>query len=538
MNKKRNAMPKVMFGMTLFALLLFSCKTNNDAQQVKQEIKAAIDYANAPSYVLFVTAEEGTGTITLGGGNQSLKVTDSFNVEFQSSQDYKFIKWIAVDKNNQSLSRENYVTFSNSQAQQTRITLNYACNDIVIKPYCLSYLKVTDFSPEYKENGVGYNTPVKIDFSDYIDEWAFSFTTEEIKNLDLAATDLLKAQTFEGTEYVYGYQKNGRIFYKNIEITTAGGAAAITQYFEPPVVINGKTLYLALKSEYYDVLTADLEADTTKEITVTLASSIFDTRGMSFADGYSNLSFKYAINNQIIAETPSAQVFFTTQGSKGKILPQGETTVYTELSYPLVFTPDSADYFEHWGIFYASNGEELPYADEILQIEDLTKQETSFVLTMALPGIMVKPVCKERPVVYLTSPNSDNAAAHSDISVLFSHSMLTEDLRWRYSDIKDAPVQRELRDTNKEIYGYVSHGGEHVWKNIIIESSTGENLLSYFKWAEYVENGTKLTIVAEPGKTLASGTVVFVKINKSIRDSQGIPCGSDNEYIEFTYQVQ
>ena len=531
-------MNKLRFGMALIILLLFSCKTNNDAQQVKQEIEDALAYANAPSYVLFVTAEEGTGTITLGGGNQSLKVKDSFSVEFQSSQDYEFIKWIAVDKNNPSLSRENYVTFTNSQARQTKITLNYACNDIVIKPYCLSYLKVNDFSPEYKENGVGYNTPVKIDFSDYIDESTFSYTADEIKNLDLAATDLLKAQTFEGKEYVYGYQKNGRIFYKNIEITTAGGAAAITHYFEPPVVINGKTLYLALKSEYYDVLTTDLEADTIKEITVTLSSAIFDTRGMSFANGYSNLSFKYAINNQIIAETPSAQVLFTTQGSKGKISPDGTTTIYTELSYPLVFIPDAADYFERWGVFYASNGEELPYADEILQIDDPTNPDTSFVLTMALPGIMVKPVCKERPVIYLTSPNSDNAVANSSISVLFSHSMLGEDLRWRYSDIKDDPVQRELRDTNKEIYGYVSHGGEHIWKNIIIQSSTGENLLSYFKWAEYVENGTKLTIQADPGKTLASGTVVFVKIHKSIRDTQGIPCGPEDEYIEFTYQVQ
>ena len=527
-----------VFGVVLSLTGVCSCKNFLKADETKKEIEQNIAYANAPSYSIFVSAEEGTGTITMGGGLQSAKVTDSFSVEFQASSDYEFICWIAVDRNNQNVSKEKYIAFSDKESPSTKVTLLYASEDILIKPYCLSYLRVTNSLPEYKENGVGYNSPIKITFSDYIDETAFSYTEEEIKNLDLMQNELLKATTFDGSEYVYGYQRNGRIVYKNIEITATGGLGNITHYFKEPVIINGNTLYLELKNAYYEFLTSDLTDDTTKEITVNLSNTIIDTRGMSFAKDYANLSFKYAINNQIIAETPSTQILFETQQGAGTISPAGSNTVYTELTYPLSFTPDDSFYFEHWGVFYAMDEQELPYANDILKIENKNSKNTSFVLTMAVPGIMVKPVCKERPVILLQSPVSDKTPAHSDISVIFSHEMDPADLRWEFSDISNDPIRAELRDSNQKIYGYISHADEHIWKNIKIESSTGQNLLSYFTYANYELNGTKLTIKADTSKTIPSGTVVFVRINKAIRDKQGIPCGDDGDIIEFSYLVE
>lgn len=534
----RNRFSYIIIFALLFAFGFTSCENFMKADTTRREIEKNIAYANAESYIVFVTPDEGTGTVTMGAGPQSVKVTDSFSIEFQSSADYEFIRWIAVDKNATNVSRENYISFLDQENPSTKVTLVNASNDILIKPYCLSYLRVSDFLPEYKENGVGYNSPIKITFSDYIDEQAFSYTEEEIKNLDLAQNELLKTTTFEGKEYMYGYQKNGRTVYKNIDITATGGLGNITYYFEAPQIINGKTLYLVLKNEYYDSLTADLTGAATKEITVNISNTITDIRGMSFSHDYANLSFKYAINNQIIAETPSTQVLFSTQEGAGIISPVDLNTIYTQLTYPLSFEASDSFYFEHWGVFYASNGQELPYADDILQIEDKKSMNTSFVLTMPVTGIMVKPVCKARPVILLKSPVSDKTDAHSDISVIFSHEMNPDDLRWKFSDISNDPIRQELRDSNQEIYGYISHAGEHIWKNIRIESSTGENLLSYFTYAQYTLNGTKLTIQAVPRKTIPSGTVVFVRINKAICDTQGIPCGADNDIIEFSYLVE
>ena len=64
-----------------------------------------------------------------------------------------------------------------------------------------------------------------------------------------------------------------------------------------------------------------------------------------------------------------------------------------------------------------------------------------------------------------------------------------------------------------------------------------ENLLSYFTRPDFTQNNTKLVIETDSNKNIPSGTIVMVKINKSIGDVNGIPCGNDDEYIEFNYLV-
>jgi len=522
----------------LYILLLSSCSNFLNGSDFKNQLKEDIDYANSQNYDIYVVADEGTGIITTGSGKQSVKPTDSFDVEFQPDSAYKFIKWISVDKTDQNKSRENYISFSTPDLQSTQVTLLYACKDIAIKPYCLPYLTVNTFLPENKDNGVSFNSPIEITFSNYIDENAFSYTEEEIKNLGLSENELLESQTFDGKRFVYGYQKNGRIFYKNIEIISSDGSGSITHYFKPPKIIEGKTLYLELDSENYSIISSGLADGVTKAITITLSNSIKDINGMGFVNDYTNLSFKYTINNKIISTTPCEVVTFYADENSGSIMPSGENVIYTDLSYSLSFAADESYYFERWGVFYKANQQEFPYANQIVQIEDVKSKNTKFTLSMAVPGLMVMPICKERPVIYLTSPDSDNSSPTSDITVTFSHSMNLEDLRWLYSDITDEPVQRELRDSNEEIYGYITHTNEHIWKNIQITSSTGDNLLPHFEYPEYELNGTKLVIKARSENPITSGTIVFVRINKAIRDTDGIPFGEEGDYIIFNYQVK
>lgn len=525
---------KITIVLIFLSLFLFACKGFSDTAQVKEEIIKSIEYNNYPSHTVFVNAVEGTGSFIQGGGTVSIKKTDSFDIEFSASQDYKFIRWIVVDRTNTSVSKSNYIKFSDEYSPKTRATLLDDQDEILIRPYCLPYLTVTDFTPEYRENGVGYNSDIKITFSEYIKEEAFSFTNKEINELELKYSDLLKTKSFDDTEYVYGYVKNQRTVYKNIDINHMG--SSIVGYFEPPVIINGKTLLLKLKKQYYDVLLNERSSEVT-EVSVTLGKDIFDVHNISFADNYSKLSFTYAINSNIIADTPSATVTFSTPEGTGTINPAGQNTIYTELSYPISFEPTSSYFFKNWGVFYASNGEPLPNSEQIIQIEDKTQKNTKFVLTTALSGILVQPVCALRPYVLLTSPSSDNGRADSIITITFSESMKKSDLRWSYSDIQENSIQTILRDSEQQIYGYVTNGGEHFWHNIQIFSTDGINLLSYFKGPEYNQDTTKLTIEPNPQKIIPSGTIVVVKINKSIRDINDIPCGNDDEYIEFRYLV-
>lgn len=523
----------------LFAILLLfsSCDNFMDSTLFQQELEEKMDYANAKSHIVFINALEGTGTFMEGGGTKTVKKTDSFDVEFNVNPAYKFIRWIAVDRKDNSKKRDNYIVFADPTSYKTTVTLTGDCDDILIRPECLSYLTITGFAPEYKDTGVEYNSDIKITFPDYLDQSAFAYTKEELTVLGVEEANFLKTTSFDGKEYIYGYVKNNRTFYKNIEITSSTSAANITSFFTPPVIINGNTLLLSLKQERYN----DLKAETqngTAEIKILLSGEIKDRRGMSFAENYANLENSYKINTQIIAETPSVEILFDSEDALGSISPRGKNTIYTQLTYPLEYEPSELYYFEKWGVFYASNGAELPYADKIVEIADDKSTQTSFVLTTAIPGILVKPVCKERSSVLLMSPQGNETNPHASITVTFSHQMNIDDLRWTYDDIKEFQVRSPLRDDQDRIYGYISTDGDHIWQNIEIVSSDGENLLKYFNKPEFILNNTQLKIEAEPSLTIPGGTIVIVRINKAIRDIDGIPCGKAGTYIEFNYLVQ
>ena len=137
----------------------------------------------------------------------------------------------------------------------------------------------------------------------------------------------------------------------------------------------------------------------------------------------------------------------------------------------------------------------------------------------------------------LTSPVSDGVAADSPVTVTFSTEMNISDFHWAYKELENNSLRKVLRDDDNQIYGFETPAGEHIWRNIQISSSTGENLLSYFTRPDFTQNNTKLVIETDSNKTIPSGTIVMVKINKSIGDVNGIPCGNDDEYIEFNYLV-
>ncbi len=457
-------------------------------------------------------------------------------IEFSVSADYKFIRWMVVDRKDNSILRNSCISFSDENSPNTSVTLLTNQDDILIQPYCLPYLTVENFVPEYRENGVGYNSDIKITFSNYMETEAFSYTAEEIEELSLTDEELLKARTFDGKEYIYGYKKGGSTFYKNLSISITKTGQNIVFYFDPPVIINGKTLLLTLKKNFYDSLLSIIDSSIT-EITVSLEKDIFDIRGTGFAENYSNLSFTYSVNTNIIAETPSVDVTFACDEKTGVLAFAGIKNIYTELSYPLSFEPDPSWYFIEWGVFYALNESSLPYADEIVNIENKDQKNTKFTLATLIPGILIKPVCAKRPEVLLKSPVSDVVAANSPITVTFSTSMNISDFHWSYSDISDNSLTKVLRDEDKQIFGYVTTGGEHFWRNIQITSSAGENLLPYFAHPSFSQNNTKLVIEPDSNKTIKAGTIVMVKINKSICDINGIPYGNEDEFIEFNYLV-
>ena len=524
-------------GLLIFssAFIFNSCSGFLTGGDFTEQLEKDIEYEKSASYSVIAAADENTGVFTDGAGRHVIKVSDSFDVEFKPSSSYKFISWKAVDADNQSVNLDDYVFFSNETELRTTATLTGPRGNILIKPECLPYLEVTDFSPLNRESGVSYNSDIKITFSEYMSESAFSYSEEEQAALSASESpdEFLTTKTFDGKEYAYAYKKGSTVVYKNIAVKLQSGLS-ITHYFNPPVITDGKKLLLSLRKDCYDAFNSLIEINKTLQVNVEVSPFVFDTKGISFADNYKNLSFSYQVNSSIIADTAGTDILFETDSSSGTISPSGLNKIYTELSYTVSFTPSSEYFFKEWGVFYALTGEELPYGSRIVNFESPYKTETGFTLTSAVGGIMIKPVCKKRPALVgdFVPPSSSDPS----ISLIFSKPMREEDFKWSSADLETRPVREPLRDSKDQIYGYVSNSDERIWRNIEIFSSDGQNLLEYFDYARYSTDGTQLIIPPLPGKQIPAGTYVFVKISKGICDAEGIPFGNENEYIELNYK--
>ena len=85
-------------GVLLLVLCLASCNNFLKADQVKNDIEAAIAYANAPSYTITVDYPGVSGVIKAPVGAQAVKkVTDTFALTFDAFADYEFICWKIIN---------------------------------------------------------------------------------------------------------------------------------------------------------------------------------------------------------------------------------------------------------------------------------------------------------------------------------------------------------------------------------------------------------------------------------------------------------
>ena len=105
-----------------FALIFSSCKGFLNADETKQQIEAAIAYANAPFYSIKVENNKNHGNIVKpAAGETNKKVTDVFEIKFEAYTDYEFIKWEAKsEKLPQGESIYDYISFENEKAAENK----------------------------------------------------------------------------------------------------------------------------------------------------------------------------------------------------------------------------------------------------------------------------------------------------------------------------------------------------------------------------------------------------------------------------------
>lgn len=118
----------------IFTALLVSCTNFADGSKIKKLIEEQIEYERAESCLVKIAADKGTG-ITTPNTDEKKKPSDSFNIDFDINEAYRFSKWIAVDyKTEEPL--QNAVSFEPADAFQTKATILDSKKDIWIKPLC------------------------------------------------------------------------------------------------------------------------------------------------------------------------------------------------------------------------------------------------------------------------------------------------------------------------------------------------------------------------------------------------------------------
>ncbi|MCR4899485.1 MAG: DUF6273 domain-containing protein [Treponema sp.] len=229
-----------------------SCKNFLNGQDTAEQLKTSIAYANAKPYLIKVTSQKGTGTITKPAAGESLKkVTDSFEIRFEPIADYEFLSWeVSSDKLPEGASIDDYIVIENPQSTETRVTFKKELENIVISATVIDRPRVISYSP--MTSGILKDSSIIVQFNRDMDTDSIYYTDPEIAQLK-AEGKIPRSATVGGVTKYYGYQKevNGVVetFYKNISIVNNKTDENLASYFNAPVFESPRVLSISANKD-------------------------------------------------------------------------------------------------------------------------------------------------------------------------------------------------------------------------------------------------------------------------------------------------
>lgn len=255
-----------------FAMLFSSCEGFMNANETKNQIEDAITYANAPFYSIKVVDSKNHGSIVKpAAGETSKKVTDVFEIRFQTGTDYEFIKWEASSpKLPQGQNIYDYISFEDEKAYETKVRFLKALEDIVITPVTVERAQFISWSP--MTTGVIKNSTIVVLFDHDMDEGSIYYSKDEVdklkKDFSLEDKDFLPEGAVPGQTKIYGYKKGGETFYKNVSLVNNKTGVNIAHLFDPPVFENKRTMVITTKDKINGI-------DNFTQVLVTIEKGIF-----------------------------------------------------------------------------------------------------------------------------------------------------------------------------------------------------------------------------------------------------------------------
>ena len=158
------------------SFLVTSCDSFLTAEETRNQIQDAIEYANAKTCKLYMKTDTDMG-VFLSESEKECKLGYSTEISFKLKKDaYVFNSFSAVSVANESESRAEYVQFTYNEEKSDidkgiyyfSVKLLKEANDIYIVPSCFLLPKVVSYSPDVSNSNFA-NVPIVINFNTQMD---------------------------------------------------------------------------------------------------------------------------------------------------------------------------------------------------------------------------------------------------------------------------------------------------------------------------------------------------------------------------------
>ena len=227
------------FKVILSCLALFSITACNNfikGNEIADQIRTSIDYANSSSYLVKVAYKEGTGNVIKPASGESYqKQSDTFDIKFEANTEYQFIYWeVSSDKLPAGQDINDYVQIQDPTKSESSVKFKKGLENVIFTPVIMERPRALSCTPMSTGTLALRDSKIQVIFNRNMDPSSIYYTEQEV--LDLINEKGVPADAFlpkdapiptnptTGITKIYGYKtindKNEEEYiYKNILIT-------------------------------------------------------------------------------------------------------------------------------------------------------------------------------------------------------------------------------------------------------------------------------------------------------------------------------
>lgn len=283
----------------LILLAFTSCENFLNGAEVKDQITDQINYNNAPSFIIKVENLKGAGRIIQPAEGEVIKkVTDTFSIKFEPSDNHKFFYWEAISqiplKEGESIN--DYVEFKDKDQLETEVKFKKASSAIIIRPVCPERLELTRFNMDDADRVYERDSTIILDFNKPVSQPSLALIDIKIPGIETEkkSRDYFKDATLANNTVSIPANVNYDAFSENDLIPVAAKAIQ-------PVSVEIPSEVYYINEEYTQPVKVELE--TKKTLTYYINSKTQEQTSIQFALEDDNSGHYYADGDEINSNT-------------------------------------------------------------------------------------------------------------------------------------------------------------------------------------------------------------------------------------------